>query len=34
MDLPDRARVYQVETSWRMQDGDWKLMTAGWEPKL
>ena len=32
--LPDRARIYQVETNWRMQDGDWKLMTARWEPKL
>lgn len=32
--LPDRVQVYQVETGWRMEGGDWKLMTAKWEPKL
>ncbi len=32
--LPDSAQVYQVETGWRMQDGDWKLISATWDPSL
>ncbi|MDY0020938.1 nuclear transport factor 2 family protein [Arenimonas caeni] len=28
--LPDRAEVYQVETGWRLEGGDWKLISADW----
>jgi len=32
--LPDRAQVYNVETGWRLDDGEWKLISAKWEPVL
>ena len=32
--LPDRAQVYDVETGWRLEGGDWKLISASWKPKL
>ena len=32
--LPDSGQVYQVETGWRLVDGEWKLLSADWEPKL
>ena len=32
--LPDRAQVYDITTGWRLEDGDWKLISASWEPKL
>lgn len=32
--LPDRAQVYEVETGWRMEAGDWKLISAKWKPRL
>ena len=32
--LPERAQVYQVETGWRLEDGEWKLISAKWEPTL
>ena len=32
--LPDRAQVYQVDTGWRLEDGEWKLISAKWEPRL
>ena len=32
--LPDSAQVYQVETGWRMESGQWKLMSAAWQAKL
>jgi hypothetical protein len=32
--FPDRVQVYQVETGWRMDGGEWKLVSARWEPKL
>ena len=28
------AQAYQVKTAWRMQDGDWRLISASWEPVL
>ena len=28
--LPEQGQVYQVETGWRLQDGDWKLLNASW----
>ena len=32
--LPDAARVFDVETAWRMEDGDWRLISAQWAPRL
>lgn len=32
--LPDRAQVYRVETGWRLDDGEWRLISARWEPAL
>ena len=30
--LPEQSQVYQVQTGWRLQDGDWKLLNASWTP--
>ena len=32
--LPDAARLYSVQTGWRLQDGDWRLTSASWTPRL
>ncbi|MDH5833728.1 nuclear transport factor 2 family protein [Luteimonas kalidii] len=32
--LPESARVYEVETGWRLQQGDWRLTSARWTPTL
>jgi ketosteroid isomerase-like protein len=32
--LPDQAQVYAIETGWRLEDGDWKLISATWKPQL
>ena len=32
--LPERGQVYEVETGWRLQDGEWRLLNASWEPQL
>ena len=32
--LPDSGQVYQVETGWRLVDGEWKLLSASWTPNL
>ncbi|MGJ7900854.1 nuclear transport factor 2 family protein [Lysobacter sp. 1R34A] len=32
--LPEAARVYEVETGWREQDGDWRMTSARWTAKL
>lgn len=32
--LPDRANVYRVETGWRLEDGEWRLISADWTPAL
>lgn len=32
--LPDAARLYSVETGWRLEDGDWRLTSASWTPRL
>jgi hypothetical protein len=32
--LPDSGQVYEVETGWRLVDGEWKLLNASWKPKL
>ena len=30
--LPESGQVYQVETGWRLVDGEWKLLNASWTP--
>ena len=32
--LPDNGQVYQVETGWRLVDGEWVLLNARWTPNL
>ena len=30
--IPDSGQVYDFETTWRLQDGDWLLTGANWDP--
>lgn len=32
--LEQTAQVYDVETGWRQVDGDWRITSARWEPRL
>jgi hypothetical protein len=32
--LPDRGQLHRVKTAWRLEDGDWKLVSATWAPVL
>jgi hypothetical protein len=32
--LPDSARVWSVDTGWRAEDGEWRMTSAEWEPRL
>ncbi len=32
--LPDRGQLHQVETGWRLEGGEWKLISASWSPVL
>lgn len=32
--LPESASVHDVETAWRMEDGQWRLISAQWTPRL
>lgn len=32
--LPSRVQVYDVDTGWRLEDGEWKLISAKWKPQL
>lgn len=32
--LPDSGQLYQVETGWRLHDGQWQLLNASWTPNL
>ena len=32
--LPEAARLYDVETGWRLEEGDWHLTSARWTPRL
>ena len=32
--VPDRAQVYDVTTGWRMEGGEWKLISAQWKDQL
>lgn len=32
--LPESGQVYQVNTGWRLVDGEWMLLNASWTPNL
>ena len=32
--IPDSAEVYEVETGWRLEDGEWRMTSASWKPTL
>lgn len=32
--LPEQAQVYDIDTGWRLEGGDWKLISATWKAKL
>jgi hypothetical protein len=32
--LPDQGQIYQVQTGWRLEGDDWKLISATWKPAL
>lgn len=32
--LPDSGQVYDVETGWRLEGGQWLLVNAKWKPRL
>lgn len=32
--LPESGQVYQVETGWRLVDGEWRLRSASWKAAL
>lgn len=31
--LPEAARLYQVETGWREEDGEWRITSAQWQAR-
>lgn len=32
--LPQSGQVYDVTTAWRLEDGDWQLVSAEWKPGI
>lgn len=32
--LPDSTQVWQVDTGWRLDDGEWRMTSADWAPAL
>jgi hypothetical protein len=30
--IPDQGQLYDFETFWHYQDGEWKLTSANWDP--
>ena len=32
--LPEDGQIYEVTMGWRMDDGDWRISSAEWTPKL
>jgi len=32
--FPESGQAYDVETGWRMEDGEWRMVNAGWRQKL
>lgn len=31
--LPESGQLFEVETGWRLVDGEWRLLSARWSPK-
>lgn len=32
--LPESGQVYDLETGWRLEEGEWRLVNASWNPRL
>ena len=32
--LPESGQIYDVETGWRLEGGEWRLVNARWKPRL
>ncbi|MFS8138571.1 MAG: nuclear transport factor 2 family protein [Thermomonas sp.] len=32
--LPESGQMFEVETGWRLIDGEWRLLNAQWTPEL
>lgn len=32
--LPESGQVFEVETGWRLEDGEWHLLNARWTPEF
>ena len=32
--LPEAGQFYDVDTGWRLEDGEWRLASATWQPRL
>lgn len=32
--LPERAQGYAITSGWRVEDGEWRMFLAEWEPAL
>lgn len=32
--LPDNGQLFDVETGWRLVDGEWRLLNANWRARL
>ena len=30
--IPENGQMFEFETHWRLEDGDWRLTAANWEP--
>ena len=32
--LPESGQLHDVETGWRLEDGEWRLVNAKWKPRF
>ena len=32
--LPDSGQIHDVDTGWRLEDGEWRLVNASWKPRF
>lgn len=32
--FPESGQIYAVETGWRMEGGQWRMVSAQWQPRL
>ena len=32
--LPESGQAYEVETGWRLEGGEWRMVNAQWRPRL